>query len=73
MRNEDNWWTDTYFPATLEEWTFDERPKDTEFYEFYNVLWIEKSNGIAYRKALGRVIRETWERMQRELIDVILG
>jgi hypothetical protein len=73
VRNEDNWWTDTYFPPTLEEWTFDERPKDTEFYEFYNVLWIERSNGIAYRKALGRVIRETWERMQSELIDVILG
>jgi len=36
VRNEDNWWTGTYFPATLEEWTFGERPKDTEFYEFYN-------------------------------------
>jgi hypothetical protein len=43
------------------------------FYEFYNILWIEWHNGIAYRKALGRVEKSGWERQKRETIDVILG
>jgi hypothetical protein len=43
------------------------------FYEFYNVLWIEWHDGIAYRKALGRVEKKMWERQRRETIDVTLG
>jgi hypothetical protein len=40
--------------------------KDKELYEFYNVLWIEWEDGIAYRKALGRVMKEAWERQDVE-------
>ena len=43
------------------------------FYEFYNVLWIEWHDAIAYRKALGRVEKTMWEQQKRESIDVILG
>jgi hypothetical protein len=42
-------------------------------YEFYNVLWIEWTGGIAYRKGLGRVNKAAWEAADRELIDVVLG
>jgi hypothetical protein len=42
-------------------------------YEFYNMLWIEREDGIAYRKGLGRVWKEVWELQKFDAIDVILG
>ena len=42
-------------------------------FEFYNVLWIEWKEGVAYRKGLGRVIKEAWERQATEWIDLALG
>jgi hypothetical protein len=42
-------------------------------YEFYNVLWISWEDGVAYRKALGRVEKHVWEALEKEKIDVILG
>jgi hypothetical protein len=41
--------------------------------EFYNVLWIEWADGVAYRKAIGQVTKAAWEAADRELIDVVLG
>jgi len=41
--------------------------------DFYNVLWIEWTDGIAYRKGVGFVTKEAWEAADRELIDVELG
>lgn len=40
---------------------------------FYNVLWIEWKEGIAYRKGLGRISKEAWERQATEWIDLTLG
>jgi len=51
----------------------EERPKTSEFYEWYNVLWIEWKIGIAYRKALGRVWKSAWEAHDPEWIDLTLG
>ena len=42
-------------------------------FAFYNVLWIEWKEGVAYRKGLGRVIKEAWERQATEWIDLTLG
>lgn len=42
-------------------------------YEFYNVLWIEWIDGIAYRRALGRVFKKAWESHPLEEVNVILG
>jgi hypothetical protein len=42
-------------------------------YEYYNVMWIEWEDGIAYRKAIGRVYKEAWEAQELEEIDVLLG
>ncbi|KLU91734.1 hypothetical protein MAPG_10683 [Magnaporthiopsis poae ATCC 64411] len=39
-----------YFP----EWDMMEETRHLPEYEFYNVLWIEWRDGVAYRKALGR-------------------
>ncbi|KAF1851982.1 HET-domain-containing protein [Cucurbitaria berberidis CBS 394.84] len=49
------------------------RPNTGTRYYFYNVLWIEWVEGIAFRKALGRVHKAAWDAAERELIDVILG
>ena len=40
---------------------------------FYNVLWIERRDGIAYRRACGHVPRDIWEANASEPIDIILG
>ncbi|KAI0440901.1 HET-domain-containing protein [Xylaria telfairii] len=57
----------------LEEWVLDERPKGGILYEYYYVLWIEWMDGVAYRKGLGRVHKDSWESQAREWIDLILG
>ncbi|KAI9046706.1 hypothetical protein LZ554_009444 [Drepanopeziza brunnea f. sp. 'monogermtubi'] len=44
-----------------------------ERYEFVNVLWIERREGVAYRRTLGRISKRAWERGPREEVDVILG
>ena len=46
---------------------------DPHLFEFYNVLWIEWKECVAYRKGLGRVIKEAWERQATEWIDLTLG
>jgi hypothetical protein len=57
----------------LEEWKFTEEIKYLPSYDFYNVLWIERNGDIAYRKALGRVWKDAWQRQHVEEIDVLLG
>ena len=47
--------------------------KELELYEFYNVLWIERKEGIAYRKALGRVWKGAWDRQKPTMADVKLS
>jgi hypothetical protein len=41
--------------------------------EYYNVLWVEWTDGIAYRKGLGRVFKEVWHEQDLEDIHLILG
>jgi len=42
-------------------------------YEFFNVLWVEWKDGVAYRKALGRVFKEVWEAQALEEVGLVLG
>ncbi|CAI9630115.1 hypothetical protein GT037_009935 [Alternaria burnsii] len=42
-------------------------------WKFYNVLWIDWTDGVAYRKAVGQITKAIWEAADRELIDVVLG
>lgn len=46
---------------------------DYEVYEFYNVLWVEWLNGVASRKALGRVSKDAWERNRPQVASITLG
>ena len=59
--------------VSLDEWDIPERPRDSEFYHFYYVMWVEWKAGIAYRKAIGTVSKPVWDRQIREDIDVVLG
>lgn len=58
---------------SFDEWNSPECPRHTGVYEFYNVLWVEWEEGVAYRKALGRVEKSVWERKEKEEIDLVLG
>ncbi|KAI0543758.1 heterokaryon incompatibility protein-domain-containing protein [Xylaria curta] len=43
-------------------------------HEVYVILWVEWSNGVAYRKAVGRVEKNDWDQYPRlESIDLVLG
>ncbi|KAH6643385.1 heterokaryon incompatibility protein-domain-containing protein [Truncatella angustata] len=57
----------------LEEWAQTPEIQDLETYEFFNVLWIEWVDAIAYRKGLGRIWQEAWKRQHREELEVVLG
>ncbi|OJD34800.1 heterokaryon incompatibility protein [Diplodia corticola] len=51
----------------IEEWDYEKRPRSgEEKYEWYNVLWIERRKGTAYRKSVGRVERSAWERQRKD-------
>jgi hypothetical protein len=50
-----------------------EQHREPCIWDFYNVLWIEWIAGVAYRKAVGYVVKSAWEAADREFIDVILG
>jgi len=58
---------------SLSEWHIRRRPKTSTFYHFFNVLSIEWQGNVAYRKALGRVFKETWDAQDKESLHVILG
>lgn len=59
------------------EWNMiDEVVKDLaslDIYPFYNVMWVEYIENIAYRRAIGTVYRYAWERQDLEEVDVVLG
>ncbi len=46
---------------------------DKIVYEFYDALWVEYEDGVAYRKAIGRVRKEVWDRETLGWVDVTLG
>jgi hypothetical protein len=41
--------------------------------ELYNVLWIEWEDGVAYRKAVGTILRDAWDAAETEEVDICLG
>lgn len=57
----------------MKEYLVEERPKDGDSYEYYNVMWITYREGVAYREAVGRVHKRMWVSMNPQTIDVVLG
>jgi hypothetical protein len=45
----------------------------THMKSFFNVMWVEWRDGIAYRKAVGRVEESVWRSVFSREIDVVLG
>jgi hypothetical protein len=51
----------------------EERFKETDLYEFYNVLWVEWKEGVSYRRGYGRVEKGVWEGLDVEAVELVLG
>ncbi|RDI84845.1 hypothetical protein Vi05172_g5244 [Venturia inaequalis] len=43
------------------------------FEEWYNVLWVEWVDGVAYRRCFGRILKDVWEALELEPISLVLG
>ena len=50
-----------------------EEERKQRLYEFYDALWVEFKDGVAYRKDIGRVHKNVWEREELGWVDVTLG
>jgi hypothetical protein len=61
------------FCPGIDELRFGDYPKNSDRYEYYNVLWIKRDGGISYRHGLGRVLKSIWEAQSLETVEVILG
>ena len=48
-------------------------PETLDKYCFYNVLLLEWIDGIAYRRATGRVMKDIWDQQNIKRVSVILG
>ncbi|KAF2997937.1 hypothetical protein E8E13_005460 [Curvularia kusanoi] len=42
-------------------------------FRFYNVLWVEWKDGVAYRKGIGKIWADCWDKLCPQPIDVVLG
>lgn len=42
-------------------------------YEFYNVMWVAREQGVLYRRGIGRVCQSIWEKSCSEKEKVVLG
>lgn len=59
--------------SSFHRWEMDNRVDDSNVYMFYNVMLIERINGIAERRGLGRVEKSRWERLALEEVEITLG
>jgi hypothetical protein len=48
-------------------------PPGHEDRSFYNVLWIEREDGAAYRKGLGMVSKRHWSAVDAQMETISLG
>ena len=55
------------------EWFHEKRPRTGNLYHFYHVLWIEWQDNIAYRKGLGRIVKNIWDDLPKDEIELHLG
>jgi hypothetical protein len=65
-------WGRLPMPPSLLQGTVTYNGKD-DLCEFYNVLWVETTDGIAYRRACGRIATPVWEADGYEEVEVVLG
>ena len=60
---------------TFDEWDRPgfERCWADGIYEFYNVMAVSWKNGVAYREAVGRIEKSSWDEINTRDIDIVLG
>lgn len=66
----ENWEIDA---RSFDEWYQEDCDWSQGLYEFVNVLWVSRVEGVAYRKALGRVRKDVWVSEAKDEIEVTLG
>lgn len=59
--------------VSFDEWSRPECPRHGGKYDFYNVMAIRWDGPIAYRLAVGRVEKTSWERLATEVVEITLG
>lgn len=59
--------------VSIDEWFREGCPRKRGSYEFYNVMAIEWDGQVAYRQAVGRVVKSAWEQLVTEDIELTLG
>ncbi|KAL8901768.1 MAG: hypothetical protein Q9207_005040 [Kuettlingeria erythrocarpa] len=58
----------------VREWHYIRQHKpEVRNWEFYNVLWVTWKNDVAYRKGIGRIDKDAWERHNKDIVDITLG
>ncbi|KAI4959995.1 hypothetical protein J4E86_001614 [Alternaria arbusti] len=65
--------TSEYLEVKKEMELYGEEGPDGREYRFYNVLWVEREEGVAYRRAAGRVPKAIWDANCTPLTKIILG
>jgi hypothetical protein len=62
-------------PSYLAESSMEEGPRAERGakYEYYNVLWVEREEGVAYQKGCWGVVKIIWESHHPEWYDLVLG
>lgn len=63
---------DEHAQIWIEEWNLDDRPRESEKYEFYNVMWIKREGTYVVRENIGRVEKSVWDCQELQEIDVEL-
>jgi len=62
--------------VSFDEWRLRSKGASWESgkYEFYNVMWVERNeNGVCFRRAIGRIEKSAWEKLDKEIVDTIIG
>jgi hypothetical protein len=50
-----------------------EHMDDKGLVRFVNVLWIERREGVAYRRGLGHIVKSAWDESKKKEADIVLG
>ena len=60
--------------VSFDEWLVEDCPRHKGRYDFYNVMAVERVEGVVFQVAVGRVVMEAWERLAVDnMVEVLLG
>ena len=59
--------------VSFDEWNTEECPRRSGRYDFYNVMAVERVDGVACRLGVGRVEKRAWEDLAKEEVDIVIA